>query len=182
MSSIVRLAIGAAILCAALSAAPIVQYDVVGLGGSAFQYSYTVSGVAFQQNQALEITFPAALFGSISNGVAPSNFSVLLLQPNNPPAANGIYSALALINNPSLAGAFKVDATYLGPGTPGAQSFSIVQYDATGAFVGSLSGGTTTARTTSTIPEPSVGLLSGFGLCVCGVLLRVRRRTRTLDF
>src|SRR6478672_4816592 len=65
-------------------------------GQSQFRDNYTLLDTALQTNQALDIDFDPALYGTLSNGQGPANFSILLLQPNNPPGAAGLFSALAL--------------------------------------------------------------------------------------
>ena len=64
----------------------------------------------------LDISFDPTVFTEISNGVAPPDFDLLLFQVNNPPGAQGDYSALAVVDHASLAGTFSVDFSYI-PGT-----------------------------------------------------------------
>ena len=179
MRMIVRLTLSAAVLAANLSAAAIVQFQVTDLGGTLHRYNYSVSGYAFQQNQELAISFAPALYGTLSNGVAGSGFSLLLLQPNNPPGVSGDYSALALMNNPSLAGPFRVDFIFNGSGTPGAQPFLVNQYDQSGNFISTISSGVTTPSGPS-VPEPRSFSLAGVALLVGGALWTVRRRSGRL--
>src|ERR1700738_2666808 len=66
-----------------------IQFDVTPTGGNIFRYDYLVTGFVFQRNEQLDIRFDPARYGVLSNGVAPSGFSVTLLNPNNPPGNPG---------------------------------------------------------------------------------------------
>jgi hypothetical protein len=175
MEMIIRLVLSAGMIVANLSAAAIVQFQVADLGGNLHRYNYSVSGYAFQQNQELAISFDPVLYGTLSNAVGGSGFSLLLLQPNNPPGASGDYSALALANNPSLAGPFRVDFIFKGSGIPAAQPFSINQYDQSGNFLSTISSGVTTPLASTGIPEPGSLSLGSLALLMGGVLWIVRR-------
>jgi hypothetical protein len=177
-------------LAFSLSAGPIIQFQVAPVGTTGgetlYRYTYTVSGVAFAANEELDIQFDPALYGQLSNGMAPGGFDLLLFQPNNPPQAAGDYSALALAANPSPAGIFSVDFTLTGPGTPGAQAFSFSQFDSSGNFVCSSgapapcvvpAAGVTTALVVGGVPEPASFWLSGSVLILGGVVWAVRRRS-----
>jgi hypothetical protein len=116
-------------------------------------------------------------FSSLSNGVADSDFRLALLQPNNPPGAPGAYSALALMDNPSLAGPFSVDVNWLGSGVPGSLPFFIHQFDASGRILETIGSGSLEAAGPVEAPEPASWLLGGLGL-VTGGLLRMVRASR----
>jgi hypothetical protein len=154
-----------------------VEYQTTNLGQNIFRYTYTLSGFAFQPNQELAIEFNPALFGTLSNAQVGSGFMATLLPPNNPPGSSGIYSALALVANPSLAGPFSVDVDYLGQGLPGAQLFSINQYDEDLNFVATLQSGTTTSVGAPAVPEPATFSLIGAGLVAAALGLRRHRKS-----
>ena len=160
-----------------VSAATIIQYTVTQLPGVAkYRYNYSVSGITFQANQDFDIQFPAALYSSLINGVAGSDFTLNVFDANNPPGVDGDYSALAKVNNPSLAGPFSVDFMFLGSGRPGAQNFTIDQFDANGNFVQTISSGTTVlGGGGSNVPEPGGVTLSLLGL-IAGAVWRTARR------
>jgi hypothetical protein len=143
------------------------------MGDPIYRFTYTLSGGTLNADEELEIRFDAALYGALSNASAGADFDVMLFQPNNPPGSAGIYSALALINNPSLATPFLVDAVYFGQGTPPVQEFVINAYDATGA-VSELESGTTVAL----VPEPATFASVGGMLVLIGWSWTVRRRSR----
>jgi hypothetical protein len=157
-----------------------VSFQVTGLGATGlgqqqYQYNYVISDLQLQANQELDIRFDPSLYGTLSNGVAPSGFDLLLLQPNNPPGAFGDYSALALANNPPLSGTFSVKVVYLGSGLPGSQPFFINQYDAQGNFVGQVSTGST-GPSGQAAPEPAAWTLAVMGCLLGGAFRAVRRR------
>ena len=160
-------------LLATVLQAGTIQYQAINLGGNQFQYSYLISGFTLQANQEIDIRFDPTLFGTLSNGVAGSDFSLLLLQPNNPPGASGDYAAFTAIANPSLAGPFRVDVTFLGSGQPGGQPFFINQYGSAHNFL--FTDLNQSGTTVSVIPEPG-----SFTLCGAGIILvclwTVRRR------
>lgn len=146
-------------------------------GAGQYRYSYSVSNIVFAANQELAIQFDPSIFSGLSNGVAGQGFDLLLLQPNNPPQASGEYSALAMVNQPSLAGPFSVDFTYTGPGTPGSQAFFINQYDSNGAFQRVITSGFTAPLSSSPIPEPATVSLCCAGLLIGGALWAGRQRS-----
>ncbi len=166
----------ASCLAGSLSAATI-QYTVTQLPGAAkYRYNYTVSGITFQANQDFDIQFPAALYSSLINGVAGSDFTLNVFDANNPPGVDGDYSALAKKNNPSLAGPFSIDFTFLGSGQPGAQIYLIDQFDANGNLISSSAPAMTVPGGGSTVPEPAGVTLSLLGL-IAGAVWRTARRT-----
>jgi hypothetical protein len=147
-----------------------IRFQVINLGSNSFSYNYSITGITFQQNEELDIRFDPALYGILSNPVAGPGFQLTLLQPNNPPGTFGDYDALAMINNPSLAGPFGLNFTFLGAGQPGSQPFLINQFDQTGHFISTVEAGFT-----SSIPEPASLSLAGIGLIIGGVLFAIRR-------
>jgi hypothetical protein len=176
----VRRIVGMLLLLAAVStgrlAAANVAFDITSLGTNHYRYSYVVSGIQFQVNQELDIRFDPALYGTLSNGVAPAGFDLLLLQPNNPPGVSGDYSALSLVNNPSLSGTFSVEVVFLGNGTPGAQPFFINQLDANGSLLSVVTSGNSSSAAGGSVPEPAGWTLAGAGFLLGGLWRAVRRR------
>jgi hypothetical protein len=167
-----RILLFSALLAFSLSASPIVQYQVT-TNGNTGTYQYFVSGFDFLVNQALDIQFgqvgPNNLFGQLSNGKAPAGFDLILFQPNNPPQAPGDYSALALVNHPSLTGTFSVEFTLTGTGVPGSQVFTISQFDSNGNFVSLLASGNTQLAGSGAVPEPASFLPCGVALVIAGI-------------
>jgi len=158
-----------------LSSAPLlIEYQVSVVGGDVLRYDYSISGITLQMNQDIDIRFDPALYGTLSNGVAPGEFNLLLLQPDNPPGTFGDYSALALADDPPFTGEFRVDFTYIGGGTPGSQPFFINQYDESRHLLATLASGTTVAA----VPEPTSFALLGVSLLTGAIIRAVRRRRR----
>ena len=167
-----------------LHAGLILQYEVSNVGSSPmgdpiYRFSYSLSGGTLNTDQELEIDFDPALYGELSNASAGAGFDVALFQPNNPPGSTGIYSALAIVNNPSLATPFLTDAVYLGQGTPAPQPFFINQYDASGGFT-VVSEGTAIPVETQGIPEPATAATTGAILVFLGCSRAVRRRLKRI--
>jgi hypothetical protein len=160
-----KLAMG--LITAGTLSAGTIDYSVTALGGGSYRYDYSVSGFTFQPNEQLDVRFDPTLYGALSHGVAPTGFSVTLLNPNNPPGDFGDYTALAQINNPSTANPFSVQVVYLGAGQPGSQPFFLNQFNADGFFIATVDGGFTSqvVATETSAPEPSTLTL------ICAALL-----------
>lgn len=163
------------LLGAVLRAAPVIPDASVQLvGGNTYRYSYDLSGVTLMVNQELLIVFDRFLFSALSAPVSPGlpQFDLVLLQPNNPVGADGGYSLVSLVNQPSMAGPFSVDATYTGQGAPpGGVTFEINQLNESGGFVNSV-----TPRLAG-VPEPGTFsmLLLGSMAALAGAAQRSRR-------
>ena len=165
----------AGFLAVSVSAATI-TFQTTDLGSNQFRLTYTVTNFVFSLNQELDIEYEPALYLALSNGVAPTGFDVLLLQPNNPPGTSGDFSSLALVANPGT-GPFRVDATLVGGGQPGPQSFSINQLDANGVITSVVASGKT-ASAIAAVPEPATLPLAGLALITGSAWLAVRRRLK----
>jgi hypothetical protein len=163
------------VLWGGLSAGPLsagsIWFQVVSLGSNAYQYDYTID-YSLLKYQEIDIRFDPALYTGLNNGIANSDFSLSLLQPNNPHGAFGDFNLLALIDDPSLVGPFSVQFTYLGAGEPGRQPYLVHQFDPTGKnIIATLAEGST-----ATVPEPATWFLAGVGLSIGGILRRVSNR------
>jgi hypothetical protein len=161
------------------STTPIAPPADAPAGSTVLQVTYLLSNFTFLANEELDIAFDPTLYGALSNGQAPSGFSLNLFQPDSPPGAPGDFSALATINNPSLTGSFSADVVFYGTGQPGPQSYSINQYDAQDNFVDAVSSGSTTPATNTPVPEPSSFWLGGMGLVIGAGRLVSRYRSRS---
>lgn len=149
-----------------------VLFTVTDLGSSQYRFHYTLTDFStFPANQVFEVQFDPTLFTSLSNGTASPDFSVFVLQPNNPVGAPGIYSAMALVANPSMTVGFGVDAVFVGPGVPGSQPFFIYQFDIGPDPIES-------GQTVTVVPEPASWLITAAGVLGLGLLLGFRNRRR----
>jgi hypothetical protein len=155
-------------------AAASIGFSVVELGANWLRYDYSISGFDLLKNQEIDIRFDPAVYGGLANGVAGADFDLLLLQPNNPPGTFGSWGILALVDHPSWAGTFRVDALYKGAGEPAPLPYFINRYDPQGKLLSS-EGADSAAPVGETIPEPSTWMLAGLG-AACGVALRAARR------
>jgi hypothetical protein len=180
MYKIFRSAFLVAFLGASLSAMTIkfstAAVGTTGGGETIFRFSYDLSGVSLLLNQELDVRFDPAVYSSLLNPVAPAAlFDLLVLQPNNPPGAFGDYSLLALVNNPSTAGPFSVDATLVaGQALPSSQPFFINQIDSNGGFVSLIYNG----LATNPVPEPGTLLMAGAGFIGVLLLRAAQKRPR----
>lgn len=146
--------------------------DVV-IGEDLWSYAYDVSGFSFTTNTGFSIYFDAGLYEQLEDPPPPVNgdWDALVLQPEPIFSVDGLYDALALVDDPSLANPFTLTFVWLGaPGTtPGSQPFDVHEFDSQGNFVGILDSGTT-------VPEPTTAVLLSTGLCALS-----SRRARALN-
>ena len=138
----------AAILLAAVISGPSasalsISFEVENLpdgsNGDLYRYIYRLSGSSLGANQAFEIGFDHTLYELLEEFPAAANadWNVVTF-PIDPILGDGLYSALALIDNPSLSGEFSVSFIWLGNGAPGAQPFQINQFDDSGNFLNNI--------------------------------------------
>jgi MYXO-CTERM domain-containing protein len=153
-----------------LTAATIL-FSAEPLGGTSYRYTYRLLEARLLVNQELAVEFDPLLYRNLSNAAAGAQFSVALVQPDNPPGAVGRYSALALADDPSLAVPFRVTLDFLGAGTPGSQPFFINQFNENQQLPYVIESGLTTPT-----PEPASEQLAGLGLLLGGAFLVIRRR------
>jgi hypothetical protein len=135
-----------------------IYLDATPLAPNTFRYEYTFRNFNLLMNQEIDIRFDPAYYVSLSNGIASSDFALLLLQPDNPPGTFGDYSARALMDHPSMQGPFSVDVRLRGFDPP-PQPFFIHQFDPSGTNVI-----LTIGSGTVTTPEPGNWTLGVFGI------------------
>ena len=139
--------------------------DTLGPGGDLWQYNYAVSGLTFPMNYDFSILFSSNLYRDLENPLPPvTDWDILTLQPDPALPADGLYDALALVDNASLANPFTVRFVWLGGSgtTPGAQPFAINEFDAQGNFLRIAESGQT--QTLAPVPEPGTFVLLSMGL------------------
>ena len=132
-------------------------------GEDVWQYTYTVTDQVFSANDGFSIYFDLGLYSDL-NDPPPSvndDWDPISIQPDPAVPADGLYDALALVNNPSLANPFTISFVWLGQGTPGPQNFELYELIDDGL---NIIGTGTTAPVP--VPEPSTLLISGFCLYI----------------
>ena len=143
-------------------------------GEDLWQYHYVLSGFTFSLDFGFDIFFPLSdgfLVGDIKNTPPPNaDWDTLALQPDPGLPADGLYDALALVNNASLADAFVVDFIWHGTGTPGTQRFEI--FDDTFTIIDE---GRTIPAGGTPVPEPTTTLLFLSGAVLLWGCTRFRR-------
>ena len=128
-------------------------------GEDRWQYRYFVSGT-FHQFDELSVLFDSGQVSAISAGAAPNSqwTVVTLAQPDAGIPADGIYAAMALVDNPSLTEPFVVDFVRTGGALPGAQRFEVLD----------ASFNLKDAGITIPVPEPASYALLVAGLAMLG--------------
>lgn len=152
-----------------------------GSGDALFRYIYSISGFTLQENQELNIRFDPARTGALSNAMAPVDFDVLLLQPNNPIGSAGDFSILALVDNPQWTGPFSVDVSRIGSGFA-PQAFFLNQFVEQGGVLmleSTLqSGFVSLTAAPGAVPEPGSLVLGAAGLVFLAIRLSARNPSR----
>jgi hypothetical protein len=147
-----------------------VAYTVTSLGGGSFEYAYTLSGYELLAGDDLAIYFPLATSANLTDlGTGGADYTTFVFQPDPNLPADGEYDAIANVNDPSLSTVLDVTFLYSGPGTPGAQDFTL--YDSGYTVI-------STGETVALTPEPSSLLLLCSGM-VAIYAVRQRRRLQT---
>lgn len=141
----------------------------VTLGQDLWRYSYQPGGFAFGAGQGFTVFFDWTLFTSLESPppVVNVEWDAISVQPDPGLNSDGFYDALALTSNPSLADPFRLEFIWLGPGTPGAQPFTI--YDTNFSTIAQ-------GQTTPVIPEPRMGVLLFLGLTAVSMRRRLLAR------
>jgi hypothetical protein len=163
-------AVVAPLCLAGPASAATIDYQVNNLGGSSWEYSYTITNDTL--SAALEeftIFFAVGLYENLAVTASATDWDSLVVQPDTGLPDDGYFDALAEAAGIPVSGSlggFKVSFDFLGAGTPGAQPFDIVDPATTGV----LESGTTTV-----VPAPAAGWLLGTGVLA---LVAGRRRLR----
>jgi hypothetical protein len=166
---------------AAPALAGLITFELTSLGGSQFQYTYTVVNDGSPGSApilGLDVYFDPTLYSldpeinspAESQLAAPEGWSPLVLfdMPGSIPAAyDALTSGAGVVPGESLSG-FVVQFTWLGEGLPGPQPFEF--YDPTDYSV--TQSGTTTPAVSVPEPAGTAGLLA-LGLLSLALLRRL---------
>jgi hypothetical protein len=121
-----------AVLSLTLSAAhaTVIDYTSAALGGNRWRFDYTIHNDTLGAPlDEFTVFFDENLFANLADATGPSDWDLLLIQPDTAIPAAGYFDGLALaggIAAGDMLSGFSVTFDYLGAGAPGAQLFSIV--------------------------------------------------------
>ena len=185
MRIVIGLILFAGITCLAtpryvLASSTEIQYQISNVSGNEWQYTYTINNPptnSLSSLQAFTVFFDYNLTSNLqdTSTESTSNWSIFSLQPDSTLLSDGNYVAQALTDSPMTI-PFTITFDYLGSGTPGAQPFSIDQFDANGNLTANIITGNTSLLGVTVTPEPAslvlmlsglVTLLAGCGKIVC---------------
>lgn len=170
------IAIAAACLAASPAAAITITYEAIDqpdavVGQDLWEIRYRPSEFPYGANHGFSIRFDLDLYADLEDPPPPAgaDWDAITLQPDAALLSDGLYDVLALADPPALPAYFALTFVWLGdPGTaPGAQPFTVNEFSAGGALIGTPESGVTVP-----IPEPATGALLLGGL---GALARRRR-------
>jgi hypothetical protein len=180
-----RLKTAAAIvaMCLGTSAAnaTIIEFDATHLDGATWRYDYTVTNNSLEQAiEEFSIFFSLGLYQDIVIGGAPAGWDPIAIQPDGALPDDGFYDALAFgagIASGQSLGVFSATFIWLGTGTPGSQTFHILDPL---NLSSPLETGSTQRHATppqTSVPEP--GTLTLFGFALMAALAVGRRQPRS---
>lgn len=130
-------------------------------GEDLWQYTYTLSEHSFSVDTGFSIFFDPALYSNLQSPapVVNSDWDILVYQPAPLFAANGVYDAFSLIDNPSILDSFSLSFVWQGLDSPESQDYAF--YDASFNITAT---GITLAEPSASIPAPPALWLLTIGL------------------
>jgi hypothetical protein len=136
---------------------------------------YHVTGSSVLVNHGFAIEFGLALYRNLEDPPPAVNadWDVLVLQPDPGIPADGIYDALAVTDNPSLADPFVLTFVWLGAEDPGSQPFTVNEFDDAGNLLAVLEVGVTQPLAQA-VPESATFPLIAGGIIALASLRRWR--------
>lgn len=158
-----------------------IEYELASLGGTQYEYRYTVMNVSLGTPvEWFSIDFDPALFDESSLAISSTgtgDWSEIIL--GSFLAVPAQFDAYYLGGNPlgvgDSASGFAVRFSWLGPGTPGAQMFTI--WDTASADILYTDVTTAVNEPPVGVPEPASGALAVIALAAAGAARRRGRRT-----
>ena len=126
---------GIAIVCASVALAPVagatvITYDASPIGGSTWQYDYSVTNNSLSTPiDEFTIFFSLAKYSNLTVQNSPGSWDSLVAQPDPLLPASGFFDSLAIAGGLApgkTQSGFSTQFTYKGTGTPGSQLFNIV--------------------------------------------------------
>lgn len=156
-----------------------IAFSTQNLSSGRFQYDYVLTNDSAQRIDEVTIYFDRTLFNDLANGVSPSGWDPLVIQPDLGLPSDGFFDVLALgpglLPGVSLSG-FSIQFTFLGSGSLPAQRFQIVEPD---TFAILASGLTVLADSPPPpIPEPATFTL--FIIALLALVIAKRRNSELL--
>lgn len=129
VKKIARILLAALLVAPLCSNAAIITYENTQLGGDRWRTEYSVTAEAGETVEEFTVFFAAANYANLSVHASPADWSSIVIPPDHALSADGFFDALALAgalaNGASLSG-FAVEYDFLAAGTPGTQSFDII--------------------------------------------------------
>lgn len=147
-----------------------IAYTATPLGGTQWRYDYVVTNTDLPALDEFSVFFDRTSFASLVVAASPAGWSSIALQPTA--SLDGLFDSLALNNSLAMGasqGGFSVSFDFLGTGTPGAQSFQVIDPFNNNAVL-------QTGMTIAAIPEPQTLALLLAGIVPVAAWARRRRR------
>ncbi|MES9993395.1 MAG: PEP-CTERM sorting domain-containing protein [Candidatus Thiodiazotropha sp.] len=149
-----------------------IYYELTDYGGGSYEYQYTVDNQTLSSIEEFTIWFDLGLYDNLAISGSPNlDWDGLAIQPDPLLPDDGFADWLSYgltINPGEVLDGFSVTFDWLGSGTPGEQSFEIINpLD----FSALSSGFTQTASTAppTSVPEPDTWVLMVIGLLFLGI-------------
>lgn len=147
-----------------------ITYQANDLGSGLWQFDYYVSDFDFDMDYGFQIFYEYGFYENITPISASSDWDPITWDPDlifGVPD-DGVYDALALVDDASLSEPFSVQFNWLGLGNPNGQYFEV--YDPVFAYVDS--------GQTAPVPEPATLLLLSTGIIGLGLRKKCKKKPK----
>jgi hypothetical protein len=170
------------VLAALMGAVPVanaalVEYSASLIAPSQWRYDYTINVPdAPLSFDGLTVWFGSSLYAGLAGATAPSGWDPIAIESDPGLPADGFFDALLLsgsVQPGAVLTGFSVTFTYLGLGTPGAQSFALYNSLDFGAV---YSGSTVLGAPVGQVPVPATMGLALLALAAAAGSTARRRR------